>query len=109
VLAVIARAYYTRGVRDRLQEFADVLRTGLPGSTKKDGAAIQLRNWILDKLTTGRRGSRLRPPANMVYAKTESALRYFLDEYNPDKLYGTKEELFPIPEDTDPEESADVA
>lgn len=97
VLAVIARAYYVRGARTRVKEFAEVLKTGLPEHPKQDGAAIQLRNWLLTKLTS--RGIRVTAPANVVYAKTESALKYFLEGYNPEKLYGTSKELFPIPQD----------
>lgn len=109
VLAVIARAYYLRGMKDRVKEFAEVLKTGLPSNPRKDGAAIQLRNWLLTKLVGGRKRTRLSPGATQIYAKTESALMHFLDENNPDKLYGTREELFPIPEDGVEKEEADVA
>lgn len=106
VKAVIARAWYTKGNRERLKQFAEILISGLVHNIKTDGAAIMLRNWLLNKLTHGKRGLRANPPGHLIYAKVESALAYFLEGENPDKLYGTKEELFPIPEDDTEEEEA---
>lgn len=102
VRAVIARAFYgPKHTHDRIREFANVLTTGLMGNTKKDSAAIRLRNWLTDSFSKGtrKRSGGKKPSGMMVYAKTQTALKAFLEERNLEFLRETNEENFPLPEE----------
>ncbi len=92
VRAVIARAWYQRGHRTRIREFCKCLLDGLVENKTRDVAVIRLRNWLLQV-----KGTRQPVKRTDVYAKTERALRAFLDGEELDTIYATKEELFPIP------------
>jgi hypothetical protein len=97
VRGAIARAYYRRPVEEtrvRLLEFGEVLCTGLPRNPLKDVGAIRLRNWLLSA-KQGREGIQLNPID--VYAKAERAIEAFLAEEQLQQLYGTSNELFPLP------------
>lgn len=102
VRAVIARAFYgPKTTHERIREFANVLTTGLMGSTKKDSAAVRLRNWLTDSFSEGtrKRSNGMKPNSMMVYAKTQTALKAFLEERNLEFLRETNEENFPLPEE----------
>lgn len=88
LLGPIARAYYTAD-RERLREFIYVVKTGF-GNGRKDDAAIALRNWLLRVNVPHERTE--------IYRKTESALKAFLESQPIEKVYETRQELFPIPE-----------
>lgn len=91
VLAVVARAFYTRQT-SRLQEFLSVLESGLCESAA-DSAAITLRDFLHSvKNNRGNSLGRL-----VYYDKTQSALRSFLDFRPMSKVYGTSDDLFPVP------------
>jgi hypothetical protein len=95
VFAVIARAAYDLENRDRLREFAEVLITGMAQS-QSDVAAVQLRNYLLNLVSTRYHSERID-----IYKRTELALQGFL---NNDPVPQTKRltldhELFPIPGD----------
>lgn len=94
VRAVIARAWYQRNCRNRIREFCKALLSGLMENKSKDVAVIRLRNWLLQA-----KGTRQAVKRTDVYAKTERALKAFIDEEELDTIYATKEELFPIPLD----------
>jgi hypothetical protein len=96
VMAPLARAWYTHD-RERLQKFADVLYSGL-ATRKGDLSVILLRDYLLQLPGIG--GDQMQKE---IYAKTESALRAFLDKTNLTKLVATKEELFPFPGEKEPE------
>lgn len=98
VTAVMARAYYTAD-RERIREFAVVLTTGALSTgmlTPAEEGGLRLRNYLLtsDEGQTSGRGKRY------VYAKTERALKAFLDRQSLDKLYAAPSELFPLPEES---------
>lgn len=98
VRAVIARAFYRRGAVARTKLFCEFLKSGLVDDRDRDSAAIRLRNWLLESLTTGvRSGSKTRPKAVVVYAKTEKALDHFLKGEPVDQLREVNKELFPLP------------
>lgn len=100
IKAVLARAYYTQN-RERIKEFASILISGLPKHIRQDAAVIALRNYLQDALTVGKRKVRVNVPGHLIYAKVESALIAFLAHEPLDKLYGTSEELFPLPEESE--------
>lgn len=91
VRAVIARAWYTSD-RQRLEHFAKCLQSGFYDNRSEDEGAIVLRNFLL----SGRQGMDS-SVQHTIYAKTERALRAFLDKQPILRLYEVKEEMFPIP------------
>lgn len=95
VAAVVARAWYTVD-RERLVEFCQVLCDGVTES-RENFAAQRLRNWL--QLSTG--GSGTSSQRNIIYRKTESALRAFLERRDITKLYEVSREEFPLPEEVD--------
>ncbi len=100
VLAVLARAYYRKGARERLKEFAGILRSGLPENPKQDSAAVRLLDFLVDNAGGRRRrqsGAQL--PARLIYARTEAALDKFLAKEFVQSLRETDAELFPIPDE----------
>jgi hypothetical protein len=88
MMGPIARAYYTAD-KERLTEFVDVVKSGF-GNGRQDDAAIGLRNWLLRPGVSHERTE--------IYRKTETALKAFLEFTPMDKIYETRQELFPIPE-----------
>lgn len=94
VRAVIARAYYQRGQRTRIGEFCEALKSGLVNDKQQDVAVLRLRNWLLNLSES--RGKRTRFET---YAKTEWALRQFIDGQDVAAILATKEELFEIPQE----------
>lgn len=98
VRGVLARAYYQPKTKhDRIRQFADVLISGIPDG-KKDTSAIRLRNWLLD-INGGRRrreGMSVRP--QMIYARTQTALKAFIEERPMELLKEvSSEEFFKLP------------
>jgi hypothetical protein len=105
VRAVIARAYYHRPVnetRARCKQFGEVLLSGLMSNTKKDQAAIRLRNYLQDSFSRGKkvRNTNIKIAAEVVQAKTEVALMHFLNENPIESLRETSTELFFLPGET---------
>lgn len=97
VLGVVARAYYSQD-HDRLKQFAKVLVSGIPEDTHDDVAALLLRNWLLGIVS-----STMRAQSEVVYRKTERALKAFCDrEKLKRSLHEASEELFFLPEDKAP-------
>lgn len=109
VLAVVARAYYQRGFKERLKEFAKVLIDGIPGNVKTDSAAIRLRNFLLENMGgRPRKSPGSYKSAKVIYAKAEIACRHFLDFEDIQSLRETTEELFQIPDDPQDIEEDDL-
>ncbi len=89
VRAPITRAYINKVDKDRLRKFGEVLTSGI--MDRGDEAAVVLRNKITDmSLGGGRERSKL-------YAWTESAIQSFMANRRPKALEAVKEEVFPIP------------
>lgn len=99
VHAVLARAFYQTGAkRIRTEAFATVLVSGLMENTKTDSAAIRLRNWLMDNIGGRRRREGMQVEPQIIYAKTQTALKAFIDERNVENLKETtSEELFKLP------------
>jgi hypothetical protein len=94
ISAVIARAYIAGQNVDRLNEFIDVVHTGMPKG-KEDTAAQKLREMFLKK-DFGLQGQTLQS-AQLQY--TQSALSHFLKrESRTQKLVPCLKNLFPIPD-----------
>ncbi|MBX7221976.1 MAG: hypothetical protein K1Y36_18640 [Blastocatellia bacterium] len=91
--AVIARAFYAAD-KSQLEHFAKVLDSGFT----KDGdeSIIRLRNYILHARREQKRGFKLRDD---IYSKTQRTLKDWLEGTPAKNLLGTKEELFPLPEE----------
>ena len=90
VLTVVARAFYAVD-RTRLEQFCEVLRTGMV-TGPNDNAAVLLRNWLIAANTNNHAGQ------NDAYAKTENALDKFLHNENATRnLYPATTELYPLP------------
>ena len=94
IRAVIARAFYYVD-RPRLSHFCDVLRGGIPAS-EADHIVIALREFLTRSNSAGGAESIER----VRYAKTQWALRQFLDGRVPKKLLGSDVDLFPLPTTT---------
>ncbi len=90
VRAVMARASYTAD-RDRIREFAEVLRSGMPKGNA-DSAAVTFRNFYNRLTSTGSNSVRM-----VIYRKAESALKAFLEFKPLTKIYEVSSELFPMP------------
>lgn len=92
ILAVCARAYYTKD-RDRIAQFLKVIQTGV-GNGPEDSAAIRIRD--LAKSLAGHSSS-----ANRIelYQKTQSTLVHFLARKPMTKVYGFEKEQFPVPDE----------
>ena len=90
IRGVVARASYTRS-RVRLEQFANVMRTGMAVGAG-DEAAIKLRNGLLLINSNGARN--LFEPT---YRKAERALLSFIEHEPLKKIYEAQEELFPVP------------
>lgn len=88
VVAVVARAVYNKYPEDQLKSFVNILRNGLM-TDAAETPAILLRNFLLEKSSKSM-------DTAVVYAKTERALRAFLDKEPITTLYATADELFPI-------------
>lgn len=94
VMAPCVRAYYKKGVdRARLIEFIEVLCTG-QGSGPADSSAILLRNLLLRQ-----HNARSHEGRDVVYRRTENALKFFLDREPLKILKVVDHELFPLPHD----------
>jgi len=93
VHAAILRAWYHCD-RDRLKQFIDILQTGIYDGNPEDSAAVSLRRYI-----DAHRLAQTGPARNVLYAKTESAISHFCNRHPITRLYGTCEELFPLPEE----------
>lgn len=107
--AVIARAFY-HGNHKKVRDFCRIYLSGIPDDPEKDVAAIRLRNFMLMSIG-GKRGSKtgMRVQPNVLYAKSENALKNFIDRKFIDKIYETSKEMFPLPgedEDDDGDEEA---
>lgn len=89
-LAVVAAAAYTED-RTRLARFLDVMHTGVSAGPH-ESAAIKLRDHCSEVRGAGSGTLRL-----MIFQKSKSALRSFLDGVPMSKLYGTADDLFPLP------------
>lgn len=94
IAAVVARAFYTTE-KESLDRFSEILVSGLPRAG--DEAIIRLRDYILNARRAKGRNRKLRDD---LYAKTESTLRDWLDGTEHRRLFGTRTELFPLPEET---------
>lgn len=97
VRGVLCRAYISGCDKERLQLFCELLSFGTSEklNAATDSSVLRLKNWIVEskKLrasSTGRREA---------YAKTQNALRSFLNFENVHKLYACYDELFPCPWD----------
>lgn len=88
---LIARAYY-HADRVRVHEFCRILATGMPENPKEDAAAIVLRNYLL--ATASQSGPHLELER---YWKGQSALSYFVRRETITRVYGTDDDLYPIP------------
>ncbi len=96
VYGAVARAYYSAD-RERLAWFCHVYRSG-ECSNAEDNAAIRLRETMLTMASQGSQAARTR------YAKTERALRAFLDHDPIRNIYATEVEMFPLPDRPDEQE-----
>ena len=91
--AVLARAWYSCD-RAMLRHFADVLQTGSPAG-ENDQPLVLLFQFLI-----GSSGGKVaRPELRERYAKIERALAAFLKGEKLARLYGTPEELFPLPDE----------
>ena len=90
VLAVCARAMYTHDA-SKVERFLDILTTGLVDDLS-ESAAVRLRDFLRTRGIHGRAGQ------NEVFRKTTSALAAFLRGEPLAKIYGTGEDLFPLPQ-----------
>jgi len=88
---LVARAYYYVE-HDRLQEFCEILQSGLPKHPQQDTAAIVLRNYLM--ASRRHAGTGLEQER---FWKAQSALSYFAKREGITRLYGTDADLYPVP------------
>ncbi len=91
--AVLARAWYSAD-HAQLRHFADTLLSGRPLG-EHDEPIVQLFQ-VLARMT----GSRKAAGRRECYGLTETALAAFLKQSRVKRLYPAREELFPLPEET---------
>lgn len=91
VLAVCARAAYTQD-KQKILRFLEILQTGMI-TDSSESAAVRLRDFLRGRNSKGRSA------ALEAYRKTQNSLAAFLKGIPLAKIYGTSEELFPIPEE----------
>jgi hypothetical protein len=95
--AAIARAWYVckeSGELGRLDEFLEVLKTGVPTEGENDTAAIALYRYITTRIGPG-------ASINIVhstYKRTQSAIHKFLNRQNVTVIRECQEDLFPLPQ-----------
>lgn len=95
VLAVLAQAFYCDVDKTRLTRFGQILLDGRATDPADDAAQV-LRDWL--KEDSHRHGAVRRTP-EPIYQKTQRALYAFLKGERMIKLYASKEQLFPLPDD----------
>jgi hypothetical protein len=88
-IAVMARAAYTRD-RQQIARFATIIKTGVANGPH-ESAAIRFRDFCISLRGAGSAAR------YEVYQKAQSSLDNFLRGVPMSKLYGTTQELFPIP------------
>lgn len=88
---LIARAAYSVDC-NRLKHFCDVVKTGVPSDVRADLGAIRFRNVLLDLKGSGGHAREVER-----YRKGQTALQAFLRMEPIAKLYGTDQDLFPLP------------
>ncbi len=94
VRAVVARAFYSRS-KKRLEQFCEMLLSGLIDDRNIDSAVITLRNFLLENESqVGRRKG-----VSEVYGIVELCLDAFLNKYRVFELKPVPKELFPIESD----------
>ena len=91
VLAVCVRAYYSVD-RAKLERFLSILQEGMI-QEENDRAVLLLRNFLLSN------NNNSGPFRAEMYQKTQTALKHFLDRNSVQRLHGSKEELFALPDD----------
>lgn len=94
-LGVLARAYYTQDAK-KLRRFAEVLESGMVVDPS-ESAAVMVYRFMVER-------GRGRPE---LYAKTERSLMAFVHGEPLTRVYATKEELFPLPEESQAPEPSD--
>jgi hypothetical protein len=84
---------------DRIKDFVNVLFNGQPVSEKSvhDSSAICYRNYLMSQI--GHSGNRTEVDR---YKKGQLALQYFIDRSKVIKCFGSKDDLFPLPDSWDP-------
>jgi hypothetical protein len=92
VLAVCARALYTREWH-KILRFLDILQSGVV-TDASESAAVRLRDFLRSRTSSGNSAT------FEAYRKTQSSLDAFLRGVPMTRVYGTAEELFPLPENT---------
>jgi hypothetical protein len=92
VLAAIARASLHLS-REDVEQFCDVLQTGMPSSNPRDATVIRLRDRLLQASHPGGTTA-----AKEIYGVTSSALRAFGEGRSISKLYPVSADPFPLPD-----------
>ena len=92
--AVLSRAYYHAPDRSELRRFGDVLVTGHDLAPYHRPAAA-LRAILVASGAT----ERAFLPPHILYRKTETAVRAFLDKTGESSIMSATDELFPLPEE----------
>lgn len=92
VRALAARAYKHHD-EHRLAEWCQIICSGMPKSAKTsdDSAAIVYRNFLLRE-----RGNAGNAAEMERYAKGQTAIQAFMDRTPITKVYGTKDDMFPL-------------
>ena len=89
VLAVCAKAAYTQD-KEKILRFLEILQTGVVVDSS-ESAAIRLRDFLRGRSSAGAGAGQ------EAYRKTQSSLAAFLKGIPLAKIYGTADEVFPIP------------
>jgi hypothetical protein len=92
VLGICARALYT-WESPKIVRFLDILQSGVV-TDASESAAVRLRDFLRSRNSSGLAAT------FEAYRKTQSALDSFLRGVPMTRVYGTAEELFPLPENT---------
>jgi len=89
IKAAVFAASYTEPL-ERLEEFADVFKTGKYDNYEEDNAAIRLREWLMtgDLLT--------KHIVKLAYSKTEAAVKAFCERREVKRLQASDQVLYEV-------------
>lgn len=93
IRTTIVRALLARPEDEaRILDFGRIIVDGLVSDPDEDMAAIRMRNYMLSLI--GQSGNQLE---RLKYKKASAALDHFLNKRPIDRIYGTEQDLFPLP------------
>lgn len=92
--AAVSRAF-SHVNRERLDQFCEILRTGMPTSENRDHGQVVI---VLHKFLVSMGGHHSEEHEGEIYRKSQTAIQAFMLRQPVSRLYGTDKDLYPLPE-----------